>query len=406
MEYGLIGEKLSHSYSVKIHGEFASYNYALQPIEKDMVESFIKQKKYRGLNVTIPYKQAVMPYLDDVSQVAKKIGCVNTILNDNGVLKGYNTDYYGFLYNAKRYNISFEDKEVVILGNGATSKTAQAVVGDQKPKSLTVISRTGVNNYQTVYSLVGTQIIINTTPVGTFPQVDESPIDLSKFLFLEGVIDVVYNPSRTQLLLQAQSLGVKAVNGLGMLVAQGAMACELFTGKKVSEANIERAIKSLSKDLKNIVLVGMPGSGKSTVAKLLSKKLGMPVIDTDLLIEKSENRSIPEIFSTDGEEYFRKVEKEIISKISLERGKIISTGGGVVLDKENSLSLKRNGVVYYLDRELDKLAKRNRPISIKDGVETLYQKRKDFYAYATDKKIDNNGQIEQTVNQIIGDYLQ
>ncbi len=405
MQYGLIGEKLSHSYSVKIHGALAPYKYELCPLAKNQVEEFIKGKTYLGLNVTIPYKQTVIPFLDFVSEKALSIGGVNTIVNENGVLKGYNTDYYGFLYNTKRAGISFKDKHVVILGGGATSKTAQAVVNGEGAKTLTVISRSGESNYQTVYSLTQTQIIVNTTPLGTFPNYDAKAVDLSKFPNLEGVVDVVYNPSRTQLILQAESLGVKCVNGLGMLVAQGAKACELFTGQPVPEEKIESAIVSLQKELKNIVLIGMPGSGKSSVAKLLGEKLGMQVVDTDALIEQAEKRSIPDIFATDGEEYFRQKERQVVLSLCQTGGKIISTGGGIILNKQNSIDLKRNGTVYYLDRALDKLARGGRPLSLKDGVETLYEKRKDLYAFATDIAVDNNGDITETVKKIEKDFL-
>ncbi|MBQ8426354.1 MAG: AAA family ATPase [Clostridia bacterium] len=403
---GLIGMPLGHSYSPEIHALLADYEYTLTELEENEVGSYLKSNRFDATNVTIPYKKTVMPFLDEISPEAERIGSVNTITHlPDGRLRGDNTDYYGFLYNTKRAGISFKDKHVVILGGGATSKTAQTVVNGEGAKTLTVISRSGENNYQTVYSLTQTQIIVNTTPLGTFPDYDAKAVDLSKFPNLEGVVDVVYNPSRTQLILQAESLGVKCVNGLGMLVAQGAKACELFTGQPVPEEKIESAIVSLQKELKNIVLIGMPGSGKSSVAKLLGEKLGMQVVDTDALIEQAEKRSIPDIFATDGEEYFRQKERQVVLSLCQTGGKIISTGGGIILNKQNSIDLKRNGTVYYLDRALDKLARGGRPLSLKDGVETLYENRKDLYAFATDIAVDNNGDITETVKKIEKDFL-
>ena len=403
MEFGLIGEKLSHSYSVEIHKAFSNYNYILKPIFKEDLKDFILGKEYKGLNVTIPYKEEVIKYLDYVSPLALKIGAVNTIVNENGVLKGYNTDYYGFKYTCLMSEIDFSSKKVLILGSGGTSKTATAVIEDLGGQVLNV-SRKGKINYDNVYNQTDTQIIVNTTPIGMYPFVDENIIDIDKFPKLEGVVDVIYNPCKTNLVLQAKERGIKYATGLKMLVGQGAKASEYFTGKTVSDEKINIACKNIEKQFTNLVLIGMPGCGKSTVGKILSKELNLEFIDIDTEIEKRHGL-ISEIFEKHGEPYFRKIESEIVKEFSLKVGAVISTGGGVVLNKVNMDNLMHNGKVYFINRELNLLAKDNRPLTNTYGVEKLYNDRINLYKKYNDLEVDNNGDIYNAVNLIKEDYL-
>ena len=401
MDYGLIGEKLGHSYSVKIHKEFGDYNYELKSLPKDALEEFFAIKNFKGINVTIPYKQEVFKFLDDVSPKAKSIGSVNTIVNENGKLTGYNTDYYGVKMLADFAGISLKGANVVILGSGGTCKTVTAVCKDENAKSITVVSRKGEVNYQNVYNLTQTDIIFNTSPVGMYPNSDDIPIDIEKFPSLKGVLDAVYNPLKTKLILKAESLGIKCAGGLMMLVGQGAVASELFTGKKATY--LLSAYNNVKKSVTDIVLIGMPGSGKSTVGQLLANELGREFIDTDKEVEKIANKSIPQIFVDDGEDAFRELESKVLKKACL-GGRVIATGGGIVKRPENREVIRSNGKVYYIKRPLEQLATGGRPLSGKDGVEKLYLERKQLYESTADVFVDNDD-ITLTVEKIKGDFL-
>ncbi len=401
MEYGLIGEKLGHSYSVKIHKQFGSYSYELKSLPKEDLPKFFIDKNFKGINVTIPYKQEVFKYLDEVSSKAAEIGAVNTVLNKNGRLIGDNTDYYGVKALAKFADIDFNDANVLVLGGGGTNKTVTAVCKDCGAKSVTTVSRSGKINYDNVYELTDTNIIFNTTPVGMFPNIDGKPVDLSKFPNLKGVLDAIYNPLKTKLILQAEKLGIKSSDGLMMLVAQGAKASEIFTEKTVK--NVTAAYENVKRNVTDIVLVGMPGSGKSVIGKTLAKELEREFIDIDSEIEKAANKSIPEIFSIYGEEYFRNLETEVLKKSCL-GGKVIATGGGIIKRSVNRELLKQNGKVYYIKRPLNLLATKGRPLSTENGVEKLFEERKNLYEAVADMQVEND-EIDIAVKKIKEDFL-
>ena len=329
--YGLLGKKLGHSYSAPIHKALGNGDYSLVEIPPEGVDAFMREHDFDGINVTIPYKETVIPYLDEISDRAKKIGSVNTIINRDGKLYGDNTDYYGFSYMARSVGISFKDKKVIILGGGGTSLTAQAVTCDEGARQIVVISRRGENNYDNLHLHYDSEIIVNCTPVGMYPNIGDKIIDLEPFTKLKGVIDVIYNPSKTGILIDAKHRGIPYVNGLSMLVAQAKLAHELFFDTKVEDSEIERIKRQLEVEKLNVVFVGMPGSGKTTLANIVAKELGRKVVDTDDMIVEREGRSIPEIFASEGEPYFRSVEAQCVKEASLMEGVVIATGGGAIL---------------------------------------------------------------------------
>lgn len=398
--FGLLGEKLTHSYSKIIH-EAIDGEYHLFEVSKENFDDFMIKRNFDAINVTIPYKEMVIPYLDFIDEKALKIKAVNTIVNKNGKLFGYNTDYDGFKYIIEKNGYDVNNKKCLILGTGGTSKTVKEVLCDLNASKVLKASRNGKDRalkYEDI-NYNDFDYIINTTPVGMYPNINNSIIGNVN---VKGIIDVIYNPYRT-LLLQENSDKL-FTNGLDMLIYQAIKAHEYFTGNIVSENKIQEIRKILKKKFINIVLIGMPGSGKTTISKLLSEKLNMEVLDTDLLIVQKEQREIPDIFAKDGEKYFREIEKEIIKEVSLNHEKIISTGGGVILNKENVLNLKANGIIIYLDRDIDNIVKdfENRPLAKnKNDLVKLYNERIDLYKSSADYSIDNNSDIEETVNKII-----
>lgn len=299
-KFGLIGKTLKHSYSKIIHGELGNYDYDLYEIAPENLKEFVLSGKLKGYNVTIPYKKDIIPYLDEVDELALKIGAVNTVVEKDGKRYGFNTDFLGMKYMLSRAGITLKDKVVMLLGSGGTSNTANAVVLSDGAKEVIKVSRTGEVNYQNCFERKDVEVIINTTPVGMFPNNYESPLSISGFPNLIGVADVIYNPNLTALTAQAKERGIKYANGLPMLVAQAKYAMELFLDKTVSDSVIEKVLSKLEKETLNIVLIGMPGSGKTTVGKALAELLGREFIDTDLEIEKRENRDIPLIFKENG----------------------------------------------------------------------------------------------------------
>lgn len=401
-KFALIGKTLKHSYSKKIHTLFSKYQYDIVELESDALERFVKESEYKGFNATIPYKKEIMEYLDVVDESAKAIGAVNTVVKRNGKTIGYNTDFLGMIYMLKKAEIELHDRCVLILGSGGTRNTALAVAKTLGAKSVKTISRNGEYNYQNCYDLIETEVIINTTPVGMYPETDNCPIDINRFPNLLGVADVIYNPSLTKLLFNARERGIKYTNGLSMLVAQAKYAMDLFLSDKFDDGIIESVLEKLQREVKNIVLVGMPGSGKSTVANNLSALLDMESIDIDQKIEQKAGKSIPEIFSNDGEDYFRSLETEVIKEFGCLSGKIISTGGGAVKRAENYFLLKQNGVIFYIDRPIEKLSTVGRPLS-KDltAVKKLFEERKELYEKFADFTIDNGGSLEDTVKGVI-----
>ena len=408
MDYGLIGEKLGHSYSKLIHEKFGSYTYELKEIPRDELDAFMRAKVFKGINVTIPYKQDVIKYLDYVDDKARTIGAVNTVVNKDGKLYGYNTDYFGLKTLLDCNEFDLKNKKVLILGTGGTSKTAYAVCEDSGASFLCKVSRSakdGALSYEDVYEKHSdASYIVNTTPAGMYPNLDGMPVDLRRFTNLEGVADVIYNPLRTRLIEEAEELEIKNCSGLRMLVYQAVAACEFFIGKKPDDNVSESIITELVNENENIVLTGMPGSGKSTIGKELSASLKKEFIDTDALIVEREKRDISDIFATDGETYFRNVEKEVIKEVSLRKNVIISTGGGCILNPENIKNLKANGRIFFLDRKPEDLVPTDdRPLANeKSKIMKLYEERLPIYQRTADYIINGEVGISQTVQDIIG----
>lgn len=404
MQCGLLGRKLGHSYSPQIHGLLGSYSYSLFEKEPEDVEDFLRNGDFTGINVTIPYKKTVLPYLDELSPVARKMGCVNTIVRRNdGRLYGHNTDYFGFVSLVHHSCIPVAGKKVLVLGSGGASNTVVHALTDLGALPV-VISRSGENNYQNLSRHADAAVIVNTTPVGMYPQTGVSPLDLQQFPHLEGVLDVVYNPARTQLLLDAEKLGLPNENGLWMLVAQAKEAAEYFTGTKISDTVIETIHRKLSAQMQNIILIGMPGCGKSTVGSLLAQDLGRVFVDADAKIVELAGKSIPEIFAQDGEEAFRKWETQVLSELGKQSGLIIATGGGCVTRERNYKLLHQNGQIFWLKRNLDTLPTDGRPLSQANRLADLYETRKGQYQAFADFVIDNNGSSEETVAAILSHW--
>ena len=400
MVYGLLGRTLSYSYSPRIHKALGGYDYVLFEKEPEELAEFLQSGEFDGLNVTIPYKKAVIPYLDNLSPVAKRLGAVNTIVRRaDGALIGHNTDYFGFSTMVAKAGIQVAGKKALVLGSGGASNTAVAVLEELGAKVI-VISRTGENNYNNLELHQDAALIVNATPVGMFPNVDDTPISLDGFPVLEAVLDLNYNPSRTRLLLDAENRGLIAENGRLMLVAQAKESAEWFTGTSIPDSRISEVHRELSSQMENIVLIGMPGCGKSTVAKLLSQELQRPVVDADEEIVRTAGCSIPEIFANGGEESFRKLETQVLLELGKQSGKIIATGGGCVTREENYDLLHRNGKLIWLTRDLSKLPADGRPLSQITKTETMFALRKPMYQRFADHIVSNDGSPEETVAAI------
>ncbi len=402
LKCGLLGRKLGHSYSPAIHGMLSDYSYELFEREPEQLEDFLLHGDWNGINVTIPYKKTVLPYCRELSPLAKEIGSVNTIVRrPDGSLFGDNTDAYGFESLVKKSGIDVRGKKALVLGSGGASVTVVAVLKRLGAGSVTVISRSGEDNYDNLQKHADARIIVNTTPLGMYPNNGQAAVDLKTFPDCEGVLDAVYNPARTALLLQAERLGIPCAGGLYMLVAQAKRACEIFTGSSIPDSEIERIEKVLSAQMQNIILIGMPSSGKSTIAAALGEKLGRPVYEADALIEEEAGMDIPAIFAAHGEEYFRKLETQVLRKLGAMSGAIISTGGGSVTREENYAPLHQNGRMIWLLRDTDKLDKTGRPVSLRSDLNELYTQRQPMYARFADAKADNNGTVEETLEQIM-----
>lgn len=398
---GLLGRKLGHSYSPQIHSLLADYEYLLYEKEPEELEDFLKNGEFDGLNVTIPYKKAVVPYCAELSETARKIGSVNTLVRRaDGSLYGDNTDAFGFEALLKHSGISAEGKKCLVLGTGGASVTVCAVLHSLGAKEVITVSRTGDNNYGNISKHSDAEIIINATPVGMFPNNGESVIDLRAFPNCSGVLDVIYNPARTAILLQAEELGIKNACGLYMLVAQAKKSSEDFTGESIPDSEIERIEGILRRGMQNVVIVGMPGSGKSSVAEELGKKLCRKVIDTDAEIVSRAKMSIPEIFESFGEEHFRALETEVMRDCGKQSGFIISTGGGCVTREENYPLLHQNAVIIWVQRDISLLSREGRPISQKSDLNELYNARRKYYERFADIIADNNGELSGTVSEI------
>ena len=405
MDCGLIGRKLGHSFSPKIHSLLGNYSYRLIPLEPEEVGDFLRKGEFHGLNVTIPYKKTVMEYCAELTPAARRIGSVNTILRrPDGTLLGDNTDYDGFLYLLKSAGAQVEGRKALVLGSGGASLTVRAVLSELGAREIITISRSGENNYQNLDRHADAQIIVNATPVGMYPNNGVSLVDLDQFPQCEGVFDLIYNPSKTQLLLQAQRRGLIWGNGLGMLVAQAKAASERFQGKKLPEEWVADITAKLERETKNILLIGMPGCGKTTVGQALAQKTGREAIDLDERIAARAGCSIPEIFARGGEAEFRALEQEETAKAGALSGKILLTGGGVVKTPENYPSLHQNGRIYHLLRPIEVLPTDGRPLSQGADLTAMWAEREPLYRRFRDAAIENTGTVEDTADAIWRDF--
>ena len=401
MKCGLLGRKLGHSYSPQIHGLLGDYSYELFEKEPEQLPFFLKDDDFTGINVTIPYKKDVIPYLDELSPAARKIGSVNTIVRRaDGSLFGHNSDYFGFISLVKHSGIAVEGKKVLVLGSGGTSNMVVTALKDLGAVPV-VISRSGENNYENLHLHADASVIVNATPVGMYPNTGVSPIDLKRFPRLEGVLDVIYNPAKTKLLLDAEGLGIPHENGLWMLVAQAKEASEYFTGKKLSDAVIERIHRVLSHQMQNIILIGMPGCGKSTIGALLSEKLNRTFVDADEEIIRLAGKPIPDVFAQDGEEVFRHWETMALENLGKQSALVIATGGGCVTRSRNYPLLHQNGMIVWLQRDLSQLPTDGRPLSQANQLEEMYALRRPMYEDFADIRVSNAGCPEDTVNEIL-----
>ena len=408
MKYGLIGEHLGHSFSKEVHSMLSDYEYEITEIAPDQLDSFMKKGEFNAINVTIPYKEAVIPYLYYISDEAKAIGSVNTIINRDGKLYGYNTDFYGMASLINKMHLIIKGKKTVILGTGGTAKTALAVAKSLGAYPILEVSRTKKGNaidYKELEeSHKDAEIIINTTPCGMYPDNFSSPINLDGYDKLEGVIDAIYNPIRTKLVIDALNRGIKAEGGLYMLVAQAVFASEIFLDTKYPTEKLNKIYHKIKRKKENIVLVGMPACGKTTISKLLAKELSRDSIDTDDMVVNARGITIPEIFESEGEKAFRDYETHEIANVSLQNNKIIATGGGAILKNENVNMLKQNGVIFFIDRPYEKLIPTiDRPLAMDlDSIKRRYEERYDLYCDAADFVIDADDTPHNITKKITG----
>ena len=409
---GLLGEHLSHSFSPQIHRALVGERYTYEIFERDPVEveGFIKGGDWDALNVTIPYKQVVMPYLDVISDEALRIGAVNTITRlPDGRLRGDNTDYFGFARTLTACGCDPRGKKALVLGNGGAAATAVAVLTDMGADVILLarndktVGGTLPEGYDTVYDRhADAAVVVNCTPVGMYPRlVGQSPIELARLPRVEAVFDMVYNPARTALIQEAMSLGIPACNGLLMLVAQAKRAAELFLGEELSDGLIDPIVEAISRETQNIILVGMPGCGKTTVGMALAEALNRPLVDTDAMIVEAAGRPIPEIFADEGEEVFRAYETEAVKTAGMMSGVVIATGGGVVTREQNYAPLSQNGRIVFLHRNVEELPIDGRPISQATPKAELYAKRLPLYKAFADVEVENNGKLTDTVEAIL-----
>ncbi|MBQ7873716.1 MAG: shikimate dehydrogenase [Oscillospiraceae bacterium] len=411
MEYGLIGEHLPHSFSPEIHKRIGDYKYELKELRPEEVGEFLKKRDFKGINVTIPYKQTVIPYLDEIDEAAKAIGAVNTIVNRGGKLYGYNTDFGGMKALIERSGISVFGKKAIILGNGGTSHTAEAVLktlGAQTVLKTDLVS-TGdiITNEEAVLGHSDAEIIINTTPMGMYPRLSGMAVDPSAFPNLKGLVDAVFNPLKTDLVQKAESLGIPCGGGLYMLVMQAILAAEHFFGEPIPKEKAENIYLELLRMKKNIVLIGMPACGKTTIGKLLSDELQRSLFDSDELIIEKAGKEISDIFAEEGEPAFRKLESEAIAELSGKTGAIIATGGGAILNPENIRYLSKNGKIYFLDRPVESLVPtEDRPTaSSAEAIKKRYDERYPLYKKYADKIIDADCGIDEVLRKVKEDFL-
>ncbi len=406
MNYGCIGEHLKHSFSKEIHSRLTDYEYEICEIARDELDAFMTRRDFRAINVTIPYKEAVIPHLYYIDAHAEEIGAVNTIVNRDGKLYGYNTDFYGMSALIEKLGLSLADKKVAILGTGGTSKTAHAVASAMGAREILRVSRSGREGaitYEELYDRhTDTEIVINTTPVGMFPNIEGLALDIKRFTSLEGVVDAVYNPLRTPLIRESMKMGVAAEGGLYMLVAQAVRASEIFLGITYPDGTLDRVFGEVLTDKENIVLIGMPASGKSTVGALLCERTGRALVDTDELIVETAGMEIKEIFATMGEARFREMEHEAVLTASAMTSAVIATGGGAILRDDNVDALRANGRLYFLDRSPELLMPTDsRPLSSdRDAMMKRYNERYSRYCSVADEHIDGDGTPGEVADKI------
>lgn len=401
MEYGLLGEKLGHSFSPQIHSQLAGYSYELVEKTPQEVEAFLKEREFQGLNVTIPYKKKVFDCCDQVSELARRIGSINTIANRGGRLYGDNTDYYGFRYMIHRLGVSAAGKKAVVLGNGGVAPAVRAALEDEGAGEIVTVSRRGENNYENLSRHYDARILVNTTPLGMYPGNGEAAVDLGPFEQCEAVYDLIYNPLKTRLLLSAEKLGIPCIDGLSMLVAQAKKSCEIFLETSLPEEKVEEITECLRKEVSNVCLIGMPGCGKTTVGMRLAERLGKKFVDIDREIVKRMGKEIPEIFRESGEAGFRQTESEVLREVTKQTGQVIATGGGVVVTPGNYELLRQNGEIIFLERELGELPVAGRPVSQSRPLEQIYAERIGAYRSWSDFQVENRT-VERTVREIVG----
>ncbi len=402
MRCGLLGKTLGHSYSPQIHAQLGEYRYELFEKQPEALENFLRHGDFDGLNVTIPYKKAVLPYCAVLSDAVKAIGSANTLVRQpDGTLFADNTDAFGFSCIADECGVDISGKKALVFGSGGASVTAQYVLKTRGAREVLVISRSGENNYENLEKNADAEILVNTTPLGMYPNNGASPVDLRRFPRCAAVLDVVYNPARTALLLQAEELNIPHAGGLLMLVAQAKRSSELFTGCAIADARIGEIYRTLAVQMQNIVLVGMPGCGKSSVGTQLAEKLNRPFVDADAEIEKAAGMPIPEFFKLYGEPAFRDLESRVLAELGKRSGAVIATGGGAVLREENYAALHQNGAIVWLTRDLARLPIDGRPVSQSTSLDALYAARKARYERFADHTIDNNGALDATVRAIL-----
>ncbi|PWM51120.1 MAG: shikimate kinase [Clostridiales bacterium] len=398
---GLLGEKLGHSFSPLIHQKLADYEYKLYEVAKENLAEFITAKNFDGLNVTIPYKKDVLAFLDEIDPKAEAIGAINTIKNENGKLIGYNTDYDGFLYLLHKNGIDVCGKKAIVLGNGGAAAPVREVLKNEGASEIVTISRKVENNYENIAQHYDAEVIVNTTPVGMYPHNGESLLDLKYFTKAEAVVDIIYNPLRTRLVLEALELDITAVGGLDMLVGQAVRACEIWTGESIPLEVWDKTAAWLYKKQQNVVLIGMPGSGKSTQAKLLAEKLCRKCVEIDDLFKPAFGRTPAEIIPIEGEARFRELEHELVTEVGKKSGIVISTGGGVVTRAENYFPLKQNGIIIALERDITGLATEGRPISQSKDLSELFKERKPLYDKFSDFKIMLAGEKAASLKMLL-----
>lgn len=404
MVYGLLGRTLRHSYSPQIHALLGDYEYRLFEVEPQDLEAFLKKREFGGINVTIPYKKDVLPYLSGISDNAKRIGAVNTIIvKEDGGLYGDNTDYDGFLRLVQKSGFQVKGKKALVLGTGGASLPISAVLSDLGAREVVFISRSGENNYQNLSRHADADFIVNTTPVGMYPNNLQAPLSLSEFPKLSGVLDIVYNPQKTKLILDAERLGIPAHSGLLMLVAQGKRAAELFLGHDIPDSETDRIFKKLSTEMQNIVLVGMPGCGKTTVGKALAEQLNRPFFDADEEILKRTGKSAEAWIEACGEAVFRQKETEVLESLCKQSGTVIATGGGAVTVPENADILRQNSIVFFINRDVSALPVEGRPLSKATALSEMYEVRLPLYRGVCDYEIPADDGVDAVVRRILED---